>query len=237
MNLPVMASKTDRAVIAACGTMLAAFWIYSHFASFWVFYVNILITTVLFGYGIWKEREVTRHLEQSAIFGVAASLTYMPLDWGFAQGIQFILYLRPDLAVMPAAPLCVVFTWMIAITAIIYFYHRLNSISGHPLISAGIVGIVAFFGAVALDQFGSAKFLWHWNPTPLAGKYTVDFPRIGSTPIFVPVSLLLTFMLSPYYFYKRQHTIVAGIRCGVFMGTILFCGFVAFLAFYRSASV
>ncbi|MDE0041509.1 MAG: hypothetical protein OXT74_05705, partial [Candidatus Poribacteria bacterium] len=66
-----------------------------------------------------------------------------------------------------------------------------------------------------------------------AGKYTVDFPQIGSTPVFVPISLLLTFVLSPYYFYKRQHTIVAGIRCGVFMGTMLFCGFVVSLAFYR----
>ena len=237
MNLSIVVSKTDRAVIAACGMMLAAFWIYSRFAALWIFYVNVLITAVLFGYGIWKERETSRHLERSAMFGVAASLTYMPLDWGFARGIQFILYLRTDLAVMPAAPLCVVFTWMIAIAAIIYFYHRLNSISGRPLVSAGIAGLVAFVGAIVLDQFGSAQFLWHWNATPLAGKYTVDFPRIGSTPVFVPVSLLLTFMLSPYYLYKRQHTIVAGIRCGVFMGTILFCGFVVFLAFCRSTSV
>ncbi len=237
MNLPVMVSKTDRAIIAACGTMFAAFWIYSRLAWLWIFYVNLLITAVLFGYCIWKERETSRHLERSAIFGVVASLTYMPLDWGFARSIEFILYFRRDLAIMPAAPLCVVFTWMIAITAVIYLYHRLNSISGHPFLSAGIAGIVAFGGAVVLDQFGSAQFLWHWNSTPLSGRYAVDFPRIGSTPVFVPVSLLLTFMLSPYYFYKRQHTIVAGIRCGVFMGTILFCGFSVFLAFYRSTGV
>ena len=237
MILPVMVSETDKAVIATSGVMLLAFWIYSRFVSPWILYANFLIAAVLFGYGIWKERETSRHLEQSVIFGVVASITYIPLDWGFAHGIQFILYLRSDLAVMPAAPLCVILAWMIAITAIIYFYHRLNSICGRALISAGVAGIVAFVGATILDQFGSEQFLWHWNSTPLSGKYTVDFPRIGSTPVFVPISLLLTFMLSPYYFYKRQHTIVAGIRCGLFMGTMLFCCFVVFLAFYRSASV
>lgn len=230
----VIVSKTDRMVITTCGMMLLAFWLYSHFASLWIIYLNFLISAVFFGYGIWKERESSRHLEQSVIFGVAASLTYIPLDWGFSRGIQFIIYLRSDLAIMPAAPLCVVFTWIISIAVIIYFYHRLNSVSGHPLISAGLAGIVAFVGAILLDQFATAKFLWHWNSTPLAGKYSVDFPRIGSTPVFAPISLLLTFVLAPYYFYRRQHTIVAGIRCGVFMGTMVFCGFVAFLAFYRS---
>ncbi len=227
-------SKTDKAVITTCGMMLLAFWLYSRFASLWIIHINFLIAAVLFGCGIWKERETSRHLERSVIFGVVASLTYLPLDWGLSHGIQFIIYLRSDLAVMPAAPLCVVFTWMIAITAIIYLYYRLNSVLGHSLISAGVAGIVAFFGVVVLDQFASAQFLWLWNSTPLAGKYRVDFPQIGSTPVFVPISLLLTFVLSPYYFYKRQHTIVAGIRCGVFMGTMLFCGFVVFLAFYRS---
>lgn len=214
--------------------MLLAFWLYSRFASLWIIYVNFLISVVLFAYGIWKERESSRHLEQSVLFGVAASLTYIPLDWGFSRGIRFIIYFRRDLAIMPAAPLCIVFTWIISIAAIIYFYRRLNSVSGHPLMSAVVAGIAAFVGVILLDQFASAKILWLWNSTPLAGKYTVDFPQIGSTPVFVPISLLLTFVLSPYYFYKRQHTIVAGIRCGVFMGTMLFCGFVAFLAFYRS---
>lgn len=229
-----MVSNVDKAVITTCGMMLLAFWIYSRFASLWIIYINVLIAAVLFGYGIWKERGISRHLEQSVIFGVVVSLTYIPLDWGLSHGIQFIIYLRSDLAVMPAAPLCVVFTRMIAIAAIIYLYYRLNSISAHPFISAGIAGIVAFVGTVVLDQFASAQFLWHWNSTPLAGKYTVDFPQIGSTPVFAPVSLLLTFVLSPYYFYKRQHTIVAGIRCGVFMGTMLFCSFVVFLVFFRS---
>jgi len=228
-----MVSKTDKSVVITCGMMLLAFWLYSRFASLWIIYVNLLISAVLFVYGIWKERETSRHLEQSVIFGIVASLTYIPLDWGFSRGIQFVIYLRPDLAIMPAAPLCVVFTWIISIAAIIYLYHRLNSVSGRPLISAGLAGIVAFIGAILLDQFASAKFLWHWNSTPLGGKYTVDFPQIGSTPVFAPISLFLTFVLSPYYFYKRQHTIVAGIRYGVFMGAMLFCSFVAFLAFYR----
>lgn len=227
-------SKTDIAVITIYGMMLLAFWLYSRSASLWIIHINFVIAAVLFGYGIWKERETSRHLEQSIIFGIVASLTYIPLDWGLSKGVQFIIYFRSDLAIMPAAPLCVVFSWMIAITSIIYLYFRLNSISAHSFISAGIAGIVAFVGVLVLDQFASARFLWHWNATPLAGKYTVDFPQIGSTPVFVPVSLLLTFVLSPYYFYKRQHTIVAGIRCGVFMGTILFCGFVLFLALYRS---
>ena len=230
----VMVSKTDKAVLTICGVMLLAFWLYSRFASLWIIHINFVIAAVLFGYGIRKERETSRHLKQSVIFGVVASLTYIPLDWGLSHGVHFIIYLRSDLAIMPAAPLCVVFTWMIAITSIIYSYFRLNSIWARSFISAGIAGIVAFIGVLVLDQFASAQFLWHWNHTPLAGKYTVDFPMIGSTPVFVPVSLLLTFVLSPYYFYKRQHTIVAGIRCGVFMGTMLFCGFVLFLALYRS---
>ena len=229
-----MVSKTDIAVITVYGMTLLAFWLYSRSASLWFIHINFVIAAVIFGYGIWKERETLRHLEQSVIFGVVASLTYIPLDWGLSRGVQFIIYLRSDLAIMPAAPLCVVFTWMIANSSIIYLYFRVNSITARSVISAGIAGIVAFVGVLVLDQFASARFLWHWNSTPLAGKYTVDFPQIGSTPVFVPVSLLLTFVLSPYYFYKRQHTIVAGIRCGVFMGTMLFCGFVLFLALYRS---
>ena len=229
-----MVSKTDKAVITTCGVMLLAFWLYSRFASLWIIYINFLIAAVLFGYGIWNERDTSRHLEKSVIFGVVASLTYIPLDWGLSRGIQFIIYVRSDLVVMPAAPLCVVFTWTIGIATVIYFYHRLNAVLGHLFLSAGAAGIVAFVGAIILDQFATAQFLWHWNPTPLAGKYTVDFPQIGSTPVFVPISLLLTFVLSPYYYYKRQHTIVAGIRCGAFMGTMLFCGFVVSLAFYRA---
>ncbi|MDE0506169.1 MAG: hypothetical protein OXI86_19000 [Candidatus Poribacteria bacterium] len=228
-----MVSTTDRAVIAICGMMLLAFWLYSQFALLWIIHINCLIAAILFGYAIWKERETSRILERSVLFGVVASLTYIPLDWGLSHGIQFIIYLRSDLAVMPAAPLCVVFAWMIAITVIIYLYCRLNSMAAHAFVSAGIAGIAAFAGVIVIDQFASAQFLWHWNSTPLGGRYRVDFPQIGSTPVFVPVSLLLTFVLSPYYFYKRQHTIVAGIRCGVFMGTMLFCGFVVFLALYR----
>ena len=232
-----MVTQTDKAVIVACATMLLAFWIDTRLNSVWTLYVSVLITAGLFGYGIWKESEPSGYLRQSTIFGVVAALTYIPLDWGLSQKIQFVLYLRSDLPVMPSAPLSLVLTWMIAITAVIYLYHRSNSISVNIFISAGVTGTFAFVSSTILDQFGTANFLWLWNCTPLDGKYTVDFPRIGSTPVFVPIALLLTFLLSPYYFYKRQHAIVAGIRCGLFMGTILFCCFAAFLVFCRSTGV
>ena len=232
-----MVSQTDKVVIAASGTMLLAFWIDSRLNSVWPLYVNVLITAGLFGCAIWKEYEASQDLRQSLVFGIAASLSYIPLDWGLSQKIRLVLYLRPDLPVMPSAPLRLVLTWMIALTAVVYFYHRLNSVFVSIFISAGVTGIFAFVGSVILDQFGTSCFLWHWNPTPLDGKYVVNFPRIGSTPVLVPIALLLTFLLSPYYFYKRQHPIVAGIRCGLFMGTMLFCCFVVFLVFYRSAGV
>ena len=63
----VMVSKTDKVVLTICGMVLMAFWLYSRFASLWIIHINFVIAAVLFGYGIRKERETSRHLQQSVI--------------------------------------------------------------------------------------------------------------------------------------------------------------------------
>ncbi len=232
-----MVTQIDKVVIASCGTMFLTFCIDVRFNSAWTFYANFLITAGLFAYGILKEDGRSQYLKQSIIFGVVASLTYLPLDWGLARGAQFVLYLRRDFPIIPGAPLSLVLTRIIAIAVVAYLYHRLIAISVPVFTAAGIVGTVVLLGSTILDQLGTVHYLWLWNSTPLGGRYVVDLPRIGSTPVCVPIALLLTFFLCPYYFYKRQHAIVAGIRCGLFMGTLLFCCFVVFLLFYQVVGV
>ena len=249
----MMDTRTDKVVIAACGTILLTFLIATKYGSIWVLYLNVLITSGLFGYGIRQASEFSSHLSRSVIFGVSASITYIPLDWLFSKKAHLILYLRSDIPWMPSAPLSLVLTWMIVLTVPIYLYQRLNAILGKAYLSAGVTGIAVLISSAILGMLGSARFLWYWNEDITlaelermvgpAGLWTWNanlvarFPHIGSLPIFVPIALFLTFLLSPYYFSRRQHPIVSGMRCGIFVGAMLFLCFVFFFLFWRKIAI
>ena len=154
---------------------------------------------------------------------------------------------------MPSAPLSLVFTWMILLTIPIYLYQRLNAILGKTYISAGVTGIAVLVSSAILGMLGSARFLWEWNEDVTlaeleklvgpAGLWTwnenlvAKSPLIGTLPIFVPIALFLAFLLSPHYFTKRQPAIVSGMRCGIFVGAMLFLCFVFFLLFWRKITI
>lgn len=213
-------TQTDKAVAVACGVAFLITSINAKLGSIWLLYLNVLLTAGVFGYAIREWGEFS-YLSRSAILGIIASITYLPLDWLFSRRVGIRFYLSLNDIRIAAVPLSLLLTWMVAITAIIYLYHRLNAIWERAYLSAGITGVAAFIGSTIFDQLGSVR-LWNWNATRLA-----SFSYIGSVPIFIPTALALTFLLSPYYF-GRSHVIVAGIRCGLFMGTMQFLCFALF---------
>ena len=213
-------TQTDKAVIIASITTFLTFLMNAKLGSIWLLYLNVLVVVGVFGYAS-RPWDQLSHLSRSAIFGVVASITYIPLDWLFSRRVMLLFYLSSRDIQIAAVPLSLLLTWMIAITIIIYIYHRLNAIWERPYIPAVIVGSVAFVGSTIFDQFGSAR-LWNWNAIRLS-----DFPYIGSVPVFVPIALALTFLLSPYYL-RRYHIVVGGIRCGLFIGIMQFLCFMLF---------
>ena len=213
-------TQTDKAVIIASITTFATFLINAKLGSIWLLYLNILVVVVLFGY-VSRPWNRSSHLSRSAIVGVVASITYLPLDWLFSKNVELLSYLSLRDIRIAAVPLSLLLTWIVAITIIIYIYHRLSEICERSYIPALIVGSIAFAGSTIFDQLGSAR-LWNWN----AIRFSY-FPYIGSVPISVPIALALTFLLSPYYL-RRYHIIVGGIRCGLFIGIMQFLCFLLF---------
>jgi len=213
-------TQTDKAVLIASIITFLTFLMNAKFGSIWLLYLNVLVVVGVFGYAS-RPWDPLSHLSRSAIVGVIASITYIPLDLLFSEHVKLLSYLSLRDIRIAAVPLSLLLTWMVAITIIIYIYHRLNAIWDRPYIPAVIVGSIAFVGSTIFDQFGSAR-LWNWN----AMRFP-DFPYIGSIPVCVPIGLALTFLLSPYYL--RSHIVVGAIRCGLFIGIMQF---LCFLLFY-----
>ena len=213
-------TQTDKAVIIASIATFVTFLINAKLGSIWLLYLNVLVVATLFGYASrpWNR---SSHLSRSAIVGVVASITYLPLDWLFSKNVELLSYLSLRDIRIAAVPLGLLLTWIVAITITIYIYHRLSEICERSYIPALIVGGIAFAGSTIFDQLGSAR-LWNWN----AIRFSY-FPYIGSVPISVPIALALTFLLSPYYL-RRYHIIVGGIRCGLFIGIMQFLCFLLF---------
>lgn len=213
-------TQTDKAVIIASITTFLTFLINAKLGSIWLLYLNVLMVVGMFGY-VSRPWNQLLHLSRSAIFGVIAAITYLPLDWLFSRRVTLLFYLSSGDIRIAAVPLSLLLTWMIVITIIIYIYHRLNEIWERPYIPAVIVGSIAFVGSTIFDQFGSAR-LWNWNAIHLSYS-----PYIGSVPVSVPIALALTFLLTPYYL-RRYHVIVGGIRCGLFIGIMQLLCFMSF---------
>ena len=239
-----MGIKTDRAAFTVTGTTLLTFLIASRIGSIWILYPNILIAVSLCVYCLCRTDADASLLLNSSIFGIATTLTYVPMDWLFSRKVGLIFYLHPDFLANLTTPIGIILNWVVFTTLAAYCYQRLTMIfqtgfasdggtprigsMGTAILAAGITGIGAAIGSNIIYAFGESH-LWVWNATQ------VDrIPQIGAVPVFVPISFLVTFLLCPYFFgvaggfLKEQHAGVAGIRCGIFMGALQFFGFLLF---------
>ena len=245
-----MGSKTDKAVFTVTGTTLLTYLIASRVGSIWVLYPNVLIAVALFIYCIWQIDEDASLLSGSSVFGLATTVTYVPMDWLFSRKVHLIFYLRPDFLANVTTPIGVILNWVVFATLAAYCYQRLVMIfrarftdeshgsrigfMGIGVLAAGVTGIGAALGSIIIYGLG-ASHLWEWNAVQMD-----RMPQIALVPAFVPVSFLFTFLLCPYFFgvagkaevaaevRGNQHSGLAGIRCGIFMGAFQFFSFLLF---------
>ena len=246
-----MRSKADRAVFTVTGTTLLTFLIASRVGSIWVLYPNVLIAVALFVYCLWQIDEDDTLLSSSSVFGLATTLTYVPMDWLFSRKAHLIFYLRPDFLSNITTPIGIILNWVVFATLAAYCYQRLVVIFqarftdashgsrigflGIGVLAACVTGISAALGSIIIYSLGNASDLWEWNAAQID-----QMPQMASVPAFVPVSFLFTFLLSPYFFgvarkaqaaaegREHQHAGVAGVRCGIFMGAFQFFSFLLF---------
>lgn len=238
-----MTNRTDKAIFAVTGTTLLTFLVVNYIGTIWILYPNVLIAASLFVYCIWKIDENAQPLLSSVIFGIATTLTYVPMDWLFSRKARLIFYLRSDFLENLTTPIGIILNWVVFATLTAYCYQRFAAVfrtrftsetdnsrmgfTGTAMLAAGVTGISAAVGSSIVHAFG-ASHLWLWNAAQVD-----QIPQIASVPVFVPVSFFLTFLLCPYYFgvtggfLREQHAGVAGIRCGIFMGALQFLLFYA----------
>ena len=239
-----MDSKTDKAAFAVTGTTLLTFLIASRIGTIWILYPNVLVAAVLCVYCICRIDEDVSLLLSSSIFGIATTLTYVPMDWLFSRKAHLVFYLRSDFLADLTTPIGIILNWIVFATLAAYCYQRLAMIfrtrfvseagnsrtgsMGTAMLAAGVTSIGAAVGSNIIYALGESH-LWVWNATQVD-----QIPQIASVPVFVPVSFLITFLLCPYFFGvaggfpREQHAGVAGIRCGIFMGALQFFGFLLF---------
>lgn len=236
--------KTDRAAFAVTGTTLLTFLIASRIGTIWILYPNVLVAAVLCVYCIRRIDEDASLLLSSSIFGIATTLTYVPMDWLFSRKAHLVFYLRSDFLADLTTPIGIILNWIVFATLAAYCYQRLALIfrirfvseagnsgigsMGTAMLAAGVTGVGAAVGSNLIYALGESH-LWVWNATQVD-----QIPQIASVPVFVPVSFLVTFLLCPYFFGvaggfpREQHAGIAGIRCGIFMGALQFFGFLLF---------
>lgn len=250
-----MQVKTDRAIYVVTGTTLLTFLIVNRVGTIglrdpdvliWLLYPNVLIAAILFFYCILQADEDVSLLSSSAIFGVAAVLTYVPMDWFFSRKMRLIFYLRSDFFASVTTPIGIILNWVVFATLAAYCYQRLATVfqtrladaTENPRLgfigvatwAAALTGIGAAIGSIVIYALG-ASHLWIWNAAQVD-----HIPQIASVPVFVPIAFLIAFLLCPYVFgvtgsfLREQHTGVAGIRCGIFIGALQFLGFLMFYA-------
>ena len=232
--------KTDKALFTVTGTTFLTFLTAHYIGTIWILYPNVLIAAAVFGYCIWGLDEDTPLVANSAVFGVATTLVYIPMDWLLSRKVGLIFYLDSDFLASLTTPIGILLNWIICATLAAYCYQRCITVfrnyfatarlgtTGTAVLAAGVTGLCAAAGSTIIYALGESE-LWIWNATQ------VDrMPQIGPVPIFLPLSFLITFLLSPYFFgiagsfLKGQHAGLAGIRCGIFLGALQFLGFLLF---------
>lgn len=221
-----MSLKTDKPVFTVALTTILTFLLVFllpirsvGIRTIWLLYPNLLLAIGWFGYLIYRHPDLDNGiLRKNVLFGIATTATYVPMDWLFSKKVQFIVYRSSDFLGNVTTPIGLILTWVILATLAVYCYQRLQMSGLPPLIASGITGIVASIGSVGMYGFG--RELWKWNQLRVE-----NIPHITSVPIFMPITFLLTFTLLPYYFHRKQHPIIAGIRCGLFMGIVMFLSY------------
>lgn len=225
--------KTDKAVLTVVFTTLLTFLLLFllpirswKIGAIWWLYPNLLLAIGWFGYLIQFNRNISEDessqlLLHSVLFGFSATVTYLPMDWLFSRKVRFIVYRSPDFLGNVTTPIALIITWGLFATLVVYCYHRLQMLSLHRFVASGITGLIAAIGSVVI--YGLGKELWEWNALRVE-----NIPNIASVPVFMPITFLLTFTLCPYYFHRKQHALIAGIRCGLFMGIVMFLSFLIF---------
>lgn len=221
-----MSLKTDKAVFTVALTTILTFLLVFllpirsvGIRTIWLLYPNLLLAIGWFGYLIYRHSELDGGiLWESVLFGISATATYLPMDWLFSKKVRFIIYRSSDFLGNVTTPIGLILTWVILATLAVYCYQRLQRFGLPPLIASGITGIAASIGCVGIYALG--KELWIWNQLRVE-----NIPQIASVPIFMPITFLLTFTLLPYYFHRKQHPLIAGIRCGLFMGIVMFLSY------------
>ncbi len=228
-----MVLKTDKAILSVVFTTFLTFLLLFFLpirslgiGAIWWLYPNLLLAIGWFGFLIrsnhyLQDDESSRILFQSVLFGLAATVTYLPMDRLFSRNgkLQFIIYSSPDFLGNITTPIGLIMTWVLFATLAIYCYHRLEMLGYPRFVASTIIGVVAAIGSILI--YGLGKELWIWNSLRVD-----DISNIMTVPIFVPITFLLTFVLCPYYFHRKQHPLVAGMRCGLFMGIVMFLSFV-----------
>ncbi|MDE0637651.1 MAG: hypothetical protein OXI43_17575 [Candidatus Poribacteria bacterium] len=228
-----MSIKTDKAVLTVVFTTFLTFLLLFllpirsfGIGAIWWLYPNLLFAIGWFGYLIQLNRNTAKDgssqlLFHSVLFGSAATATYLPMDWLFSRKLQFIVYTSSDFGINVTTPIGLIMTWVLFGTLAVYCYHRLEMFGLHCFAASGITGIVAAIGSIAI--YGLGKELWEWNVLRVD-----NISHIATVPIFIPITFLLTYTLYPYYFHRKQHALIAGIRCGLFMGIVMFSSFLIF---------
>ena len=120
-----MGSKADKAVFTVTGITLLTFLIASRVGTIWVLYPNVLIAVALFIYCIRQIDEDASLLSNSSVFGLAMTLTYLPMDWLFSRKAGLIFYLRSDFLASVTTPIGVILNWAVFATLAAYCYQRL----------------------------------------------------------------------------------------------------------------
>ena len=236
-----MSIQTDKSVLTvACTTFLTFLLLFllqdklvGKIGAIWLLYPNVLLVFGWFGYLIWRQRETSQILFHSVLFGFATALTYLPIDWLFSRKMYLIIYRSTDFLANVTTPIGLILTWMVFATLAVYCYHRLQQHGLPRFVASVITGAAAGLGSIVIYGLGPA--LWEWNALRVG-----NIAKIATVPVFVPLTFLLTYTLCPYYFHvsrsgagayvQQQTALVAGIRCGLFMGALMF---LSFLVLYR----
>lgn len=233
--------KTDKVILAVVFTTFLTFLLLfllpirsMGIEAIWWLYPNLFLAICWFGYLIIYQKEITdvdssQLLFNSVLFGLATTATFLPMDRLFSRhgNLQFIVYRSTDFFGNIMTPVGIILTWVLFATILIYCYHRLHMIGLHRFLASTIIGAIAAIGSIVIYRMG--ENLWIWNSLRID-----DMFNILTVPIFVPITFLLTFLLCPYYFHRQQHPLVAGLRCGLFMGIVMF---LSYMIQWRSTSV
>jgi len=240
MNLRYI-NRTDFIVAGACVLTLVVFLINTWLASVIPLYINNLIVLGVFTYWVIRE-DAAGMLRQSLIVGGTSGFFYTFVDKLFVdlRTITYIAYVKrgvgiedgiKDISIF-ATPVSVVLLWICCLTVVVYLYQRLRSVFGKFYIPALLTGVSAFLAAIVLGNLGHRMWVWNFGATAS--------PGIGSIPLFVPVGVSVTFLLSPYILGGQRisrrlklsdNPIAAGLRCAVILSMLIYLSFMIFTGY------